>query len=269
MLIPVKRWRTEASLSLSFTLSLSLSQFCTDSCYSTQQRGPRWAVGGGETFVGGGGVQKRQSNLKTLWMLDWSSAARRAERGVAGGRRTEDRQKREERREVGVGSCSGDAETHGETDWGIWRKTWNWIGRPIKLQNSRPRAPPAVYRGFPFASTTGGKFRTTPSPVDFILSLCTNQKRFDFLSFFFFCISLVHSHSISVRDCITAARGDNCNMCNWYISSQCISSMEFLATFWNYHNARYKYKKEYGGKLIYVSNIFNYFSIRKTDVNWI
>lgn len=101
MLIPVKRWRTEASLSISLTpslypsLALSLSPFCTDSCYSTLQRGPRWAVGGGETVVvlrrGG---QKRQSNLKTLWMIGWSSAARRAERGVAGVRRTEDKQER-------------------------------------------------------------------------------------------------------------------------------------------------------------------------------
>lgn len=86
------------------------------------------------------------------------------ERGVAGGRRTEDRQKREEKRrgeEVGVDSFSGDAETQiGVSDG----KHGTGSRRLIKLQNSRPRAPPAVWRntqGFLFASTPSRKLRTT------------------------------------------------------------------------------------------------------------
>lgn len=201
MLIPVKRWRTEASLSLvhSFSLSLSVLYWLL-----LQYAAARSEVGGRRRrdIRGVGGGVFRNDN--PIWRR-YGCSTDRAQPGersatlqAAAEPRIGRRGRRGGRWELvpALGMQKHTVRQIGVSDG----KHGTGFGRPIKLQNSRPRAPPAVYRGFPFASTTGGKFRTTPSPVDFILSLCTNQKRFDFLSFFF--VSVLFTHTLLV--CVIA-----------------------------------------------------------------
>lgn len=112
---------------------------------------------------------------------------------------TRGREDGEERRqeEVEVHSCSEDAETDSETDWGVSdgkHGTGSW--RPTKLQDSRPRAPPAVWRnatqGFPFASAAGGKkglYRPSLIPGGLFFLNFSHL----FLFFNLFVVSLTHT----------------------------------------------------------------------------
>ena len=160
MLIPVTRWRTEASLSLSLTLyrSLSLSVSFSSSLslsvlywlllqyaavwggrWAEERRWSRWGVGVG-------GIR----NDNPIWRRYGCSVdrAQPSERSVAlqaGGEPRIGRRGRRRGEEGGGGWF---------LLWGCRNTRWDRLGYlmenmeldPGGLQNTRPRAPPAVWR---------------------------------------------------------------------------------------------------------------------------